>query len=85
MIVGQVIIIIFLLRFIVSSGGSTQGTHPLSPTARVSALNIVGDLLRKVGSLEAKLNAVKNTVRDQSPMTKPRYVHLNAVHEKGFS
>ena len=25
------------------------GTSPLTPSARISALNIVGDLLRKVG------------------------------------
>ncbi|KAF6029803.1 NDE1 [Bugula neritina] len=54
--------------------GST--TTPLTPTARISALNIVGDLLRKVGALETKLNAVKNTVKDQSPMTKARNQHL---------
>ena len=28
---------------------STYGTSPLTPSARISALNIVGDLLRKVG------------------------------------
>mgnify|MGYP001791075763 CR=1 FL=1 len=55
------------------TGTGTPGTNPLTPTARISALNIVGDLLRKVGALETKLNAVKNTVKDQSPMTKPRY------------
>lgn len=28
---------------------SSNGTTPLTPSARISALNIVGDLLRKVG------------------------------------
>uniref|UniRef100_G1LSL7 NudE neurodevelopment protein 1 n=1 Tax=Ailuropoda melanoleuca TaxID=9646 RepID=G1LSL7_AILME len=45
---------------------STGGT-PLTPAARISALNIVGDLLRKVGALESKLASCGNFVYDQSP------------------
>ncbi|XP_077629448.1 nuclear distribution protein nudE homolog 1 isoform X2 [Crocuta crocuta] len=45
---------------------STSGT-PLTPAARISALNIVGDLLRKVGALESKLASCRNFVYDQSP------------------
>uniref|UniRef100_A0A4W2FVA9 NudE neurodevelopment protein 1 n=1 Tax=Bos indicus x Bos taurus TaxID=30522 RepID=A0A4W2FVA9_BOBOX len=45
---------------------STGGT-PLTPAARISALNIVGDLLRKVGALESKLASCRNFVYDQSP------------------
>ncbi|KAG7460237.1 hypothetical protein MATL_G00219310 [Megalops atlanticus] len=37
----------------VLAGGT--GSSPLTPSARISALNIVGDLLRKVGALESKL------------------------------
>uniref|UniRef100_A0A8D0DGE8 NudE neurodevelopment protein 1 n=1 Tax=Salvator merianae TaxID=96440 RepID=A0A8D0DGE8_SALMN len=40
---------------------------PLTPAARVSVLNIVGDLLRKVGALESKLTSCQNLVYDQSP------------------
>ncbi|KFV61544.1 Nuclear distribution protein nudE 1, partial [Dryobates pubescens] len=40
---------------------------PLTPAARISALNIVGDLLRKVGALESKLASCRNFVYDQSP------------------
>ncbi|XP_041062581.1 nuclear distribution protein nudE homolog 1 isoform X2 [Carcharodon carcharias] len=40
---------------------------PLTPSARISALNIVGDLLRKVGALESKLASCRNFVWDQSP------------------
>ncbi|XP_064009966.1 nuclear distribution protein nudE homolog 1 isoform X2 [Pogoniulus pusillus] len=40
---------------------------PLTPAARISALNIVGDLLRKVGALESKLASCRNFVCDQSP------------------
>ncbi|KAM8933575.1 nuclear distribution protein nudE homolog 1 [Pelodytes ibericus] len=40
---------------------------PLTPSARISALNIVGDLLRKVGALESKLASCRNFVYEQSP------------------
>lgn len=45
---------------------SSSGT-PLTPAARISALNIVGDLLRKVGALESKLASCRNFMYDQSP------------------
>ncbi|KAL8566584.1 hypothetical protein ACOMHN_054806 [Nucella lapillus] len=60
---------------------SRNGTTPLTPSARISALNIVGDLLRKVGALENKLANCRNFVRDQprsaklsgsSPMNTPK-------------
>ncbi|KAF7203576.1 nuclear distribution protein nudE-like 1-A isoform X1 [Nothobranchius furzeri] len=38
---------------------------PLTPSARISALNIVNDLLQKVGALESKLAACKNFAREQ--------------------
>ncbi|XP_077173252.1 nuclear distribution protein nudE homolog 1 [Paroedura picta] len=40
---------------------------PLTPAARISALNIVGDLLRKVGALESKLASCRHFVYDQTP------------------
>lgn len=43
---------------------------PLTPSARISALNIVGDLLKKVGALEAKLASCRTFVYEQSP-TRP--------------
>ncbi|XP_035605272.1 nuclear distribution protein nudE-like 1-A isoform X2 [Oncorhynchus keta] len=39
--------------------------NSLTPSARISALNIVGDLLRKVGALESKLAACRNFAKDQ--------------------
>ncbi|XP_064438328.1 nuclear distribution protein nudE-like 1 isoform X2 [Mirounga angustirostris] len=42
------------------------GASPLTPSARISALNIVGDLLRKVGALESKLAACRNFAKDQA-------------------
>lgn len=62
-----------------------NGTTPLTPSARISALNIVGDLLRKVGALESKLANCRNFVRDQprstnmvgsSPMNTPKTKRL---------
>ncbi|KAI1886594.1 hypothetical protein AGOR_G00197420 [Albula goreensis] len=41
-------------------------SSPLTPSARISALNIVGDLLRKVGALESKLAACRNFAKDQA-------------------
>ncbi|XP_013199979.1 nuclear distribution protein nudE homolog 1 isoform X2 [Amyelois transitella] len=37
--------------------------NAMTPSARVSAINIVGDLLRKVGALESKLASCRGTVR----------------------
>ncbi|CAK1547198.1 unnamed protein product [Leptosia nina] len=37
--------------------------NAMTPSSRVSAINIVGDLLRKVGALESKLASCRGTVR----------------------
>ncbi|KAK1164907.1 hypothetical protein AOXY_G15333 [Acipenser oxyrinchus oxyrinchus] len=47
-------------------GDGLTGT-PLTASARISALNIVGELLRKVGNLESKLASCRDFVYDQSP------------------
>ena len=56
-------------------GAVTNGGQPLTPSARISALNIVGDLLRKVGALELKLVSCRNIVKENgtsdSPTTTP--------------
>lgn len=44
--------------------GPYNGTAPLTPSARISALGIVGDLLRKVGALELKLVSCRNIVKE---------------------
>ncbi|XP_074647761.1 nuclear distribution protein nudE homolog 1-like isoform X2 [Tubulanus polymorphus] len=72
-------------------GGST----PLSTSSRISALNIVGDLLRKVGALESKLAACRNFMKDQpqnirrtntpSPLNSPRAKRLNRGATSGSS
>ncbi|KAM4698565.1 nuclear distribution protein nudE homolog 1 [Rhinophrynus dorsalis] len=54
------------LSFRASLDDGYSGT-PLTPSARISALNIVGDLLRKVGALESKLASCRNFVYEQSP------------------
>ncbi|XP_077979674.1 nuclear distribution protein nudE-like 1 [Glandiceps talaboti] len=58
------------------------GSTPLTPSARISALNIVGDLLRKVGALESKLASCRNFVKEQprkqsSPTESPRAKRMN--------
>jgi len=65
------------------SGLGTTST-PLTPSARISALNIVGDLLRKVGALESKLATCRNFVKDDtrsksgaSPLNSPRSKRLS--------
>ncbi|XP_075686271.1 nuclear distribution protein nudE homolog 1 [Rhinoderma darwinii] len=56
---------------------------PLTPSARISALNIVGDLLRKVGELESKLASCKNFVYEQSPNRPvvPLLAHVNNTRD----
>ncbi|KAM7371499.1 hypothetical protein PAMP_008735 [Pampus punctatissimus] len=49
----------------VSRGESLSAT-PLSTSARISALNIVGELLRKVGNLESKLASCRDFVHEQT-------------------
>ncbi|XP_018419712.1 PREDICTED: nuclear distribution protein nudE homolog 1 isoform X1 [Nanorana parkeri] len=53
---------------------------PLTPSARISALNIVGDLLRKVGALESKLASCRNFIYEQSP-SKPVTPLMARVHK----
>ncbi|XP_073399014.1 nuclear distribution protein nudE homolog 1 isoform X1 [Dendrobates tinctorius] len=63
-------------------GGTPMGT-PLTPSARISALNIVGDLLRKVGALESKLASCKHFVYEQSPnrAMAPLLAHVNNTRD----
>ncbi|RMC17748.1 hypothetical protein DUI87_05413 [Hirundo rustica rustica] len=55
----------------------SYGATPLTPAARISALNIVGDLLRKVGALESKLASCRNFVYDQSPNRPSVSMYMN--------
>ncbi len=54
-----------------SRSSTAASGGPLTPSARLSALNIVGDLLRKVGALELKLSSCRNIVKDPSAVTSP--------------
>lgn len=49
----------------ISRGEGLSGT-PLTTSARISALNIVGELLRKVGNLESKLASCREYVNEQT-------------------
>ncbi|RWS12206.1 nuclear distribution protein nudE-like protein [Dinothrombium tinctorium] len=55
-----------------SSPVSQQSLPMLSPSTRISALNIVSDLLRKVGALESKLASCRNIVPPGTPKNRSR-------------
>jgi hypothetical protein len=46
----------------------------LTPSARMSALNIVGDLLKKVGALEMKLSSCRNIVKETEEIRLKRII-----------
>ena len=63
-----------------SSKSSPSHSNNLTPSARLSALNIVGDLLRKVGALELKLSSCRNIVKENSNgSTTPTNGHVTGV------
>ncbi|XP_049868814.1 nuclear distribution protein nudE-like 1 isoform X2 [Pectinophora gossypiella] len=45
--------------------------NAMTPSSRVTAINIVGDLLRKVGALESKLASCRGTVRPKEHSPNP--------------
>jgi len=49
---------------------------PINSSAKISALNIVGDLLRKVSALETKLASCRNIVREPSMNAGVQPAHL---------
>ncbi|RWS29045.1 nuclear distribution protein nudE-like protein, partial [Leptotrombidium deliense] len=55
-----------------TSPTTNQPLPLLSPSTRISALNIVSDLLRKVGALESKLASCRNLVPPGTPKNKSR-------------
>ncbi|CAB3230048.1 unnamed protein product [Arctia plantaginis] len=57
--------------------------NAMTPSSRVTAINIVGDLLRKVGALESKLASCRGTVRpkEHSPNSAS---DVNKDYRKGF-
>lgn len=60
-----------------TSTEAVSGT-PFTTSARISALNIVGELLRKVGNLESRLASCRQYVREQSQ----RSAHVASPREK---
>merc|ERR1711915_1059540 len=69
------------------SNGFTHhnGTPPLTPSARISALGIVGDLLKKVGALELKLVSCRNIVKENGEKgpDKNGFSSLNIDRKRG--
>lgn len=64
--------------------GSTPKPAPLTPSARVSALNIVGELLRKVGALETKLSSCRNFVRESPSSQKVSKSNVSQLDSPGW-
>jgi hypothetical protein len=71
-------------------GGIPQ-PQPITPSARISALNMVGDLLRKVGALETRLASCRTNLskdggikhnRPASPSDSPRMkrIHMQKMN-----
>lgn len=58
-----------------TQNGYSNGV-PMSPSAKISALNIMGDLLRKVSALEAKLASCRNIARESGMGTASAPAHL---------
>uniref|UniRef100_A0A4W6BT15 NudE neurodevelopment protein 1 n=1 Tax=Lates calcarifer TaxID=8187 RepID=A0A4W6BT15_LATCA len=59
-----------LSSFATPPASSIRRGTPLTTSARISALNIVGELLRKVGNLESKLASCRDFVYD-TPVSRP--------------
>ena len=57
---------------------------PLTPSARLSALNIVGDLLRKVGALELKLSSCRNIVKENGNSQQSGNVNISKRLEDSY-
>ncbi|KAH0947405.1 hypothetical protein HN011_009779 [Eciton burchellii] len=45
-------------------GNNNNVNQPLPPCTRILAMNMIGDLMRKVGALENKLNTCRNAFRE---------------------
>jgi len=65
-----------------SSKTSPRHNSTLTPSARLSALNIVGDLLRKVGALELKLSSCRNIVKENGAPATPTTTPLAAAADQ---
>ncbi|XP_061701693.1 nuclear distribution protein nudE homolog 1-A-like isoform X2 [Syngnathoides biaculeatus] len=73
-----------------NTGDSGVSVSPLTTPARISALNIVGELLRKVGNLESKLALCREYVHEQPAAHRLPAENLsdsvpaNGVYHKGL-
>jgi len=62
--------------------GGLPNSPPLTPSARISALGIVGDLLRKVGALELKLVSCRNIVKENGKDGGREFSNINSIDRK---
>ncbi|XP_029672219.1 nuclear distribution protein nudE-like 1-B [Formica exsecta] len=47
-----------------NNNNNNNNSQPLPPCTRILAMNMIGDLMRKVGALENKLNTSRNALRE---------------------
>ncbi|XP_012273574.1 nuclear distribution protein nudE-like 1-B [Orussus abietinus] len=47
-----------------NNNNNNNSSTPLTPCTRILAMNMIGDLMRKVGALESKLNTCRNASRE---------------------
>lgn len=55
---------------------------PLTPCTRILAMNMIGDLMRKVGALENKLNTCQNPSREDQAV---RDLYRTRRQVRGFA
>ncbi|XP_032672986.1 nuclear distribution protein nudE-like 1-A [Odontomachus brunneus] len=49
---------------VIGNNNNNNMSQPLPPCTRILAMNMIGDLMRKVGALENKLNTCRNAFRE---------------------
>ncbi|XP_044008889.1 nuclear distribution protein nudE-like 1-A isoform X1 [Aphidius gifuensis] len=52
----------------INNNNNNNMNMPMAPSTRILAMNMIGDLMRKVGALENKLNTCRNASREDQSM-----------------
>ncbi|XP_017884534.1 nuclear distribution protein nudE-like 1-B [Ceratina calcarata] len=65
-----------------NNNNNNQVNPPMAPCTRILAMNMIGDLMRKVGALENKLNTCQNPSREDQAV---RDLYRTRRHVRGFA
>ncbi|XP_034935619.1 nuclear distribution protein nudE-like 1-B [Chelonus insularis] len=57
-----------LTNGVINNNNNNNMNMPMSPSAKIQAMNLIGDLMRKVGAVEKKLNTCRNASREDQAM-----------------